>query len=145
MHILFYYTFLSIIYLSTSIYLSIYLSLCLSIFLSIYLSIYFSIFVYKSIYFSIVQIYVYFISQLHITVSIIEGIYYTRSNNGNVKNMIYIHLIAKTLSQKNEQNLGKSEIGINQANKSNEFTCSIRTWTSYLPVGICYCFKAERQ
>ena len=34
---------------------------------------------------------------------------------------------------------------MNYANKPNEFSCSIRTWTSYLPAGICYCFKAERQ
>ena len=34
---------------------------------------------------------------------------------------------------------------INQANKPSEFICSICTWTSYLPVGICYCFKAENK
>ena len=44
---------------------------------------------------------------------------------------------------KNEK--GKSQIGINYANEPYEFICSIRTWTSYLPVGICYCFKAEKQ
>ena len=40
---------------------------------------------------------------------------------------------------------GKSQIGINKANKPSEFICSISTWKSYLPVGICYCFKAEKQ
>ena len=40
---------------------------------------------------------------------------------------------------------GKSQIGINQANKPNKFICGIRTWTSYLPVGIFYCFKAEKK
>ena len=34
---------------------------------------------------------------------------------------------------------------INQANKPSEFICSICTWTLYLPVGICYCFKAENK
>ena len=58
-------------------------------------------------------------------------------------NWFNIYLIAITLSQKNEK--GKSQIGINQANKPNKFIFSIRKWTSYLPVGICYCFKAEKQ
>ena len=26
-----------------------------------------------------------------------------------------------------------------------KFICSIRTWKSYLPFGICHCFKAEKQ
>ena len=38
---------------------------------------------------------------------------------------------------------GKGQIGIDQANKPNEFICRIRIWTSYLPAGICFCFKAE--
>ena len=38
---------------------------------------------------------------------------------------------------------GKGQIGIDQANKPNEFICGIRIWTSYLPAGICFCFKAE--
>ena len=36
-------------------------------------------------------------------------------------------------------------MGINQANKPNEIICRIHTQTSYLPVGICYCFKKEKQ
>ena len=56
-------------------------------------------------------------------------------------NWFNIYLIAITLSQKNEKR--KSQIGINQANKHNKFIFSIRTWTSHLPVGISYCFKAE--
>ena len=39
----------------------------------------------------------------------------------------------------------KNQIGINWGNKPNKFICSIHTWTSYLPFGICYCFKAEKQ
>ena len=26
-----------------------------------------------------------------------------------------------------------------------KFICSIRTWKSYVPFGICHCFKAEKQ
>ena len=40
---------------------------------------------------------------------------------------------------------GKSQKGIKSGDKPNEFIGSVRTWTSYLPVGITYCFKAERQ
>ena len=34
------------------------------------------------------------------------------------------------------------EWSINSAYKPNEFICSIRIWTSYLPVGVCYCLKS---
>ena len=37
------------------------------------------------------------------------------------------------------------QIGINLGDKPDAFIVSVRTWTSYLPVGICYCFKAEGQ
>ena len=40
---------------------------------------------------------------------------------------------------------GKSQKGINSGDKPNEFIGSVRTWTSYLPVWITHCFKAERQ
>ena len=36
---------------------------------------------------------------------------------------------------------GKGQIGIDQANKPNEFICRIRVWTSYLPVGIAFVLK----
>ena len=39
---------------------------------------------------------------------------------------------------------GKSQIAISQANEPNEFICSNRTWTPYLPVAICNCFEAEK-
>ena len=51
--------------------------------------------------------------------------------------------IAKTLSQKNGKK--KCQLGIFWANKLNKFIRIIRTWTSYLPFGNCYFFKAEKK
>ena len=39
----------------------------------------------------------------------------------------------------------KCQLGIFWANMLNKFICIIRTWTSYLPFGNCYFFKAEKK
>ena len=39
----------------------------------------------------------------------------------------------------------KCQLGIFWANKLNKFIRIIRTWTSYLPFGNCYFFKAEKK
>ena len=69
-----------------------------------------------------------------------ESDHYALESNRGTDNEMY-----KLTTCHRKMKKGKSQIAINQANRPSEFFCSIRTCTSYLPVGICYCFEGEKR